>query len=163
MPTAAAFFPGRVGAGFRDRLIAYAHTLVGVPYEINLPGEAGVPGGRGWGKKYPELDKGLDCSGFVLNVLQHMGVLTDLDPDLTSCDTLWSHCQPIEPADTRPGDLVFFAGTYDTPGLSHIGIVTQAGAKAMINARAPHVRTETLGTAHWNAHLAGFGRVPGVD
>jgi hypothetical protein len=61
--------------------VGQSGELVGVPYEINLPGTPRVPGGRGFGKKYPDVDKGLDCSGFVLNVLQRNGRLVDLDPD----------------------------------------------------------------------------------
>ena len=36
---------------------------------------------------------------------------------------LWNKSQHISEADAKPGDLVFFKGTYDTPGMSHTGIV----------------------------------------
>jgi cell wall-associated NlpC family hydrolase len=152
MATVAAFFPGRRAklpgpAGqlpFRDELLKYARTLLGVPYEINLPGFPRVPGGRGLGKKYPQLDKGLDCSGYVLNVLQHMGLLADLDPDFTDCDKIFTRCNAISMAAAKPGDLVAFVGTFDTPGLSHIGIVTKAGGTEMIDAREPGVRFDAL-------------------
>src|SRR5262249_32314635 len=122
MPTLAAFFPPRPALGFAARMLAYSRTLLEVPYEINLPGEPRVPGGRGFGKKYPDLDKGLDCSGFVLNVLQHMGLLTNLDPDFTDCDKINTFCNTVAEEDTRPGDLVFFAGTFaSASAFTHIG------------------------------------------
>ncbi len=159
MTTVASFFPGRARAGpdFRGALLAYARTLLDVPYEINLPNYPRQPG-RGLGKKYPHLDGGLDCSGYVLNVLQHMGLLTSLDPDLTNCDRIWTHCQVIDRASARPADLVFFRGTYGTSGMSHIGFVTQAGGGAMISACEPKVTEECL-DRYWEQHLAGFGRL----
>jgi cell wall-associated NlpC family hydrolase len=137
-----------------DALLAYARTLRGVPYEINLPNYRN----RGFGKKYPQRDKGLDCSGFVLNVLQHGGRLTHLDPDYVGCDALWTYCEPISQRAAMPGDLVFFKGTYDTGGMSHIGIVTQAGGTAMISAREPGVDEDSL-QGRWTKFLAGFGRL----
>lgn len=148
---------GAASAG--NALLSYARTLKGVPYEINLAGESPVPGSRGYGKRYPDPDKGLDCSGFVLNVLQNNGLLQDLNPDLTSCDTLWSRCNEIDRADANPGDLVFFAGTYSTPGKSHIGIVTEPGGTAMISARSPGVDEDVISSARWGRFLAGFGRL----
>jgi hypothetical protein len=168
MSTVAAFFPGRGRSraqpshDIRQRLLDYARGLVGVPYEINLEGYPRQPGGRGLGKKYPDLDKGLDCSGYVLNVLQHLGVLTDLDPDLTNCDRIWSCCQPIDRAATLPGDLVFFRGTYAASGMSHIGIVTDTGGGTMISAREPKVEEEPV-IDYWERHLAGFGRLRGFE
>ena len=171
MATVAAYFPQRPRAtppptsssptSFREQMLTYARTLVGVPYEINLPGEERISGSRGWGKQYPDPDKGLDCSGYVLKVLQHSGLLTDLNCLFTGCDALWEHCTPIDRAQTRPGDLVFYRGTYDTPGMSHIGFVTEAGGTAMISACEPHVRTDRI-AGTWERHLAGFGRLPGM-
>ena len=152
------FWPPSQGDSAED-LLRYARSLLGVPYEINLPGYPRVPGGRGLGKKYPDLDKGLDCSGFVLNVLQHNGYLSGLEPDYTNCDTLWGQCEPVDQASTAPGDLVFFRGTYDVAGLSHVGIVTEPGGTAMISARAPAVMEDSLNAGSWVRHLAGFARL----
>jgi cell wall-associated NlpC family hydrolase len=146
------------GGDGAHELLRYARTLTGVPYEINLPGYPRVPGGRGLGKKYPQLDKGLDCSGFVLNVLQHAGRLTHLDPDYTGCDALWTYCQPIPQGAAMPGDLVFFKGTYNTGGMSHIGIITEPGGSAMISARAPGVGDDPI-HPKWTRFVAGFGRL----
>jgi NlpC/P60 family len=161
MTTVAAFFPGwaRARPDFQRQLLTYARSLLGVPYEINLPGYPRQPG-RGLGKKYPDLDGGLDCAGYVLKVLQHMGLLTDLNPDLTDCDRLWAYSQPIDRASAKPADLVFFRGTYATPGMSHIGFVTEAGGGTIISARAPAVREEPL-AGYWEQNLAGFGRPRG--
>lgn len=109
MGTTAAFYPARApgGApmpgGLRQRMLEYAETLLGVPYEINLPGFPRVPGGRGLGKKYPRLDKGLDCSGYVLNVLNHMGFLAELDADFTNCNRIFSHCDRMSTTTRSPG------------------------------------------------------------
>jgi cell wall-associated NlpC family hydrolase len=166
MATVAVYFPPRPRAAaaptsFRQEMLAYARTLLGVPYEINLDGETRLPGSRGWGKEYPDPDKGLDCSGYVLKVLQHSGLLTKLRPLYTGCDALWEQCTPISRAEARPGDLVFFKGTYETSGMSHIGFVTEAGGTAMISARQPGVGTDRI-AGEWQGYLAGYGRLPGM-
>ncbi len=162
MAATAAFFPARAPGGglggLRQRMLAYAETLLGVPYEINLPGFPRVPGGRGLGKKYPHLDKGLDCSGYVLNVLNHMGFLTELDADFTNCNRIFSHCDRIAAEDTLPGDLVFFAGTFEQSGMTHIGFVTEAGGGAMISASEPNVHHDPI-TGFWADHFAAYGRL----
>src|SRR5262245_26879222 len=89
MTTVAAYFPPREGVDltYRERLVAYAKTLLGVEYESNMPGfNDRIAGSRGWGKQYPLPDKGLDCSDYVLNVLQHMNTLLDLNPLFTNCN-----------------------------------------------------------------------------
>jgi peptidoglycan DL-endopeptidase CwlO len=160
MAATAAFFPARklgVRRHGREQMLAYAETLLDVPYEINLEGFPRVPGGRGFGKKYPHLDKGLDCSGYVLNVLNHMGFLTELDADFTDCDRIFSHCNEIGAAETLPGDLIFFEGTFEQAGLTHIGIVTEAGGGAMISARQPGVGHDSI-AGFWKTHFAAYGR-----
>jgi cell wall-associated NlpC family hydrolase len=144
--------------GLRERMLAYAKTLLGVPYEINLEGEERIPGSRGFGKVYPRPDFGLDCSGYVLNVLNEMGFLTELDPLLTNCNVIFSHCNRIAAADTIPGDLIFFEATFDQPGMTHIGIVTEAGGGAMISARGPKVGFDTI-TGFWADHFGAYGRL----
>jgi cell wall-associated NlpC family hydrolase len=145
MATVAAYFPARPRTDFRQRLVAYARTLLKVLYETNMPGYNNrIPGSRGWGKEYPSPDFGLDCSGFVLNVLQHMRLEADLKPLYTDCNKLWTRCREIDRAAAAPGDLVFFSGTYDTPGFSHVGIVTQPGATQMISARMPELSLDVL-------------------
>jgi len=142
----------------RQRMIDYARSLLGVPYEINLPGYPKQPG-RGLGKRIPP-DGGIDCSGYVLQVLNHAGVLEQLDPLFTSVVTLSDACQQIGASAAEPGDIIFFKNTYIV-GLSHIGSVTEAGGKGFINAREPCVSEDRL-NEYWTAHLSHYGRAPGL-
>lgn len=136
--------------------------MAGIPYEINLPGQRKADAtSRGYGKRYPEPDHGLDCAGGVLHVLQKEGLLSDLNPDYTSCDTLSGRSRRITKAEALPGDLVFFRGTYATAGLSHIGIVTVAGGHTMFNFVGPRSREEPL-TGTWPTYLDHFGRPEGL-
>jgi cell wall-associated NlpC family hydrolase len=141
-----------------EKIVAYARTLLGTPYEINLPGYPRQPG-RGLGKRIPP-DGGIDCSGYVLQCLNQIGVLTDLDPLMTSVVTLSDRSQEVAAGDTLPGDLVFFQGTY-IDGLSHIGIVTEAGGQRFINAREPRV-SEDVFSDYWVTHLSHYGRPEGL-
>lgn len=142
----------------RTELLDYARTLLGVPYEINLPGYPRQPG-RGLGKQYPP-DGGLDCSGFVLQCLQHIGLLLDLDPLYTSVVTLDRSSERIGPDLVLPGDLVFFADTYQ-PGLSHIGIVS-GDSWWLIQAIEPRVQEGQM-SDYLLSHLSHYGRVEGID
>ena len=70
-----------------------------------------------WGGSSPET--GFDCSGYVCWVYNQNGY----DVGRTTANGLWQKSQHISEAEAKPGDLVFFEGTYDTPGKSHVGIV----------------------------------------
>ena len=70
-----------------------------------------------WGGFTPET--GFDCSGYVCWVYNQAGY----DVGRTTANGLWQKSQHISEAEAKPGDLVFFKGTYDTPGMSHVGIV----------------------------------------
>ncbi len=70
-----------------------------------------------WGGSSPET--GFDCSGYVCWVYNQNGY----DVGRTTANGLWNKCKKISEAEAKPGDLVFFKGTYDTPGMSHVGIV----------------------------------------
>ena len=70
-----------------------------------------------WGGSTPET--GFDCSGYVCWVYNQNGY----DVGRTTANGLWNKSQHISEAEAKPGDLVFFKGTYDTPGMSHVGIV----------------------------------------
>ena len=70
-----------------------------------------------WGGSSPET--GFDCSGYVCWVYNQNGY----DVGRTTANGLWQKNQHISEAEAKPGDLVFFKGTYDTPGMSHVGIV----------------------------------------
>ena len=70
-----------------------------------------------WGGSTPET--GFDCSGYVCWVYNQNGY----DVGRTTANGLWNKSQHISESEAKPGDLVFFEGTYDTPGKSHVGIV----------------------------------------
>ena len=70
-----------------------------------------------WGGSTP--DTGFDCSGYVCWVYNQNGY----DVGRTTANGLWNKSQHISEAEAKPGDLVFFEGTYDTSGKSHVGIV----------------------------------------
>ena len=104
-----------------------------------------------WGGYNP--DTSFDCSGFVSWVLNHSG----WDIGRQGTDSLYALCTRIPAAYARPGDLVFFRGTYDTPGISHVGIYV--GNNTMIHCGDP-ISYTNLNSSYWQTHLAGYGRLP---
>ena len=69
-----------------------------------------------WGGSSPSTS--FVCSGFVSWVINHSG----WDVGRLGAQGLCNICTPVSSANVKPGDLVFFTGTYDTPGVSHVGI-----------------------------------------
>lgn len=69
-----------------------------------------------WGGSSPSTS--FDCSGFVSWVINHSG----WDVGRLGAQGLCNICTPVSSDNVKPGDLVFFTGTYDTPGVSHVGI-----------------------------------------
>ena len=69
-----------------------------------------------WGGSSPSTS--FDCSGFVSWVINHSG----WDVGRLGAQGLCNICTPVSSFNVKPGDLVFFTGTYDTPGVSHVGI-----------------------------------------
>ena len=74
----------------------------------------------------------------------------------TTANGLWNKSQHISEAEAKPGDLVFFKGTYDTPGMSHTGIYLGNGM--MVSAGDP-IKYANIHSSYWEKHLAGFGRL----
>ena len=103
-----------------------------------------------WGGSTPET--GFDCSGYVCWVYNQNGY----DVGRTTANGLWQKSQHISEAEAKPGDLVFFEGTYDTPGKSHVGIYLGNGM--MVSAGDP-IKYENIHSSYWEKHLAGFGRL----
>ena len=103
-----------------------------------------------WGGSSPET--GFDCSGYVCWVYNQNGY----DVGRTTANGLWNKCQKISEAEAKPGDLVFFKGTYDTPGMSHTGIYLGNGM--MVSAGDP-IKYANIHSSYWEKHLAGFGRL----
>ena len=104
-----------------------------------------------WGGSTPET--GFDCSGYVCWVLNQSG----WDVGRTTANGLWQQSTKISEQEAKPGDLVFFEGTYDTPGASHVGIYVGDGM--MISAGDP-IKYSNIHSSYWDGHLLGFGRIP---
>ena len=103
-----------------------------------------------WGGSSPET--GFDCSGYVCWVYNQNGY----DVGRTTANGLWNKCQKISEAEAKPGDLVFFKGTYDTPGMSHVGLYLGNGM--MVSAGDP-IKYANIHSSYWEKYLAGFGRL----
>lgn len=103
-----------------------------------------------WGGSTPKT--GFDCSGYVCWVYNQNGY----NVGRTTAEGLWQKSQPIREAEAKPGDLVFFEGTYDTPGKSHVGIYLGNGM--MLSAGDP-IKYANIHSSYWQKHLAGFGRL----
>ena len=103
-----------------------------------------------WGGSTPET--GFDCSGYVCWVYNQNGY----DVGRTTANGLWQKSQHISEAEAKPGDLVFFEGTYDTPGKSHVGIYLGNGM--MVSAGDP-IKYANIHSSYWEKYLAGFGRL----
>ena len=103
-----------------------------------------------WGGSTPET--GFDCSGYVCWVYNQNGY----DVGRTTANGLWNKSQHISEAEAKPGDLVFFEGTYDTPGKSHVGIYLGNGK--MVSAGDP-IKYADIHSSYWQKYLSGFGRL----
>ena len=103
-----------------------------------------------WGGSTPET--GFDCSGYVCWVYNQNGY----DVGRTTANGLWQKSQHISEAEAKPGDLVFFEGTYDTVGKSHVGIYLGNGM--MVSAGDP-IKYANIHSSYWQKYLSGFGRL----
>ena len=104
-----------------------------------------------WGGSSPSTS--FDCSGFVSWVINHSG----WDVGRLGAQGLCNICTPVSSANVKPGDLVFFTGTYDTPGVSHVGIYV--GNNIMIHCGDP-ISYANLNSNYWQSHLYRYGRLP---
>ena len=104
-----------------------------------------------WGGSSPSTS--FDCSGFVSWVINHSG----WDVGRLGAQGLCNICTPVSSANVKPGDLVFFTGTYDTPGVSHVGIYV--GNNMMIHCGNP-ISYANLNSSYWQSHFYRYGRLP---
>ena len=118
-------------------MIAEAEKYLGYPYV--------------WGGSSPSTS--FDCSGFVSWVINHSG----WNVGRLGAQGLYNICTPVSSSQAKPGDLIFFKGTYDTPGVSHVGIYVGGGM--MIHCGSPIPYT-SINTNYWQAHYFSFGRLP---
>ena len=104
-----------------------------------------------WGGSSPSTS--FDCSGFVSWVINHSG----WDVGRLGAQGLCNICTPVSSFNVKPGDLVFFTGTYDTPGVSHVGIYV--GNNMMIHCGDP-ISYANLNSNYWQSHFYRYGRLP---
>ena len=102
-----------------------------------------------WGGSSPSTS--FDCSGFVSYVYNQCG----WDFGRLGAQGLYNICSRT--SSPRPGDLVFFVGTYDTAGISHCGIYVGDGW--MLYAGDP-IGYANLNSSYWQSHLCAYGRLP---
>lgn len=106
-----------------------------------------------WGGSSPSTS--FDCSGFVSWVVNNCGVGWNVGR--LSASGLLGTCTRVSSANVRPGDLIFFQGTYNTPGASHVGIYVGGGM--MIHCGDP-IQYANINTNYWQSHFLSFGRLP---
>ena len=116
-------------------MLAEAQKYIGYPYV--------------WGGSSPATF--FDCSGYVSWVINHSG----WNVGRLGAQGLYNICTPI--SSPKPGDLVFFKGTYDTPGVSHCGIYVGDGK--MLHCGDP-IGYANLNTSYWQSHFYAYGRLP---
>lgn len=119
-------------------LITEAEKYLGFPYV--------------WGGSSPSTS--FDCSGFVCYVFSNSGVH---NLPRTTAQGIYNQCAHIAPSEAKPGDIIFFTGTYDSPGpVSHVGIYV--GNNMMIHCGSPiqYARTDS---SYWTQHFYAFGRL----
>ena len=116
-------------------ILSEAEKYIGYPYV--------------WGGSSPATS--FDCSGYVSWVINHSG----WNVGRLGAQGLYNICTPT--SSPKPGDLVFFVGTYDTAGVSHCGIYVGDGM--MIHCGDP-IQYANLNTSYWQSHFYAYGRLP---
>lgn len=120
------------------RMITEAEKYLGYPYV--------------WGGSSPSTS--FDCSGFVSWVINNCG--NGWSVGRLGADGLRGICTYVAPSQAKPGDLIFFQGTYDTTGASHCGIYVGNGM--MIHCGNP-IQYTSIQTNYWQQHFLCFGRL----
>ena len=117
-----------------NTLITEAEKYLGYPYV--------------WGGSSPSTS--FDCSGFVSYVLTNSGLC---NTGRLGAQGLYNISTPVSAP--QPGDLVFFVGTYDTTGVSHVGIYVGDGM--LLHCGDP-IQYSNLNTSYWQSHFYAYGR-----
>ena len=119
-------------------LMAEATKYIGYPYV--------------WGGSSPSTS--FDCSGFVCWVYTASGVH---NLPRTTAQGIYNQCAIIPSSEAKPGDIIFFTGTYDSPGpVSHVGIYV--GDNKMLHCGDP-IQYADITSAYWTQHFYAFGRL----
>ena len=128
-----------MGDGSFEAMLHEAEKFLGWPYV--------------WGGSSPSTS--FDCSGYVSWVINQSGVGS---VGRQTAQGLYNLCTPVSSANAQPGDLIFFTGTYSSPGpVSHVGIYVGGGR--FIHCGDP-ISYANTGSPYWSAHLYGYGRLP---
>ena len=128
-----------MGDGSFEAMLHEAEKFLGWPYV--------------WGGSSPSTS--FDCSGYVSWVINQSGVGS---VGRQTAQGLYNLCTPVSSANAQPGDLIFFTGTYSSPGpVSHVGIYVGGGW--FIHCGDP-ISYANTGSPYWSAHLYGYGRLP---
>lgn len=120
------------------RMIAEGEKYLGYPYV--------------WGGSSPSTS--FDCSGFVSWVVNHCG--NGWNVGRQTAEGLRTCCSIIPRSEAKPGDLIFFKGTYNTSGASHVGIYVGDGM--MLHCGKP-IQYASCETSYWQSHFYCFGRL----
>ena len=120
------------------RMITEAEKYLGYPYV--------------WGGSSPSTS--FDCSGFVSWVINHSG--NGWNVGRSTANGLMGYCDIIRKSEAKPGDLIFFQGTYNTSGASHVGIYVGNGM--MIHCGNP-ISYASIETSYWQQHYYCMGRI----
>ena len=118
-------------------MIAEAEKYLGYPYVL--------------GGSSPSTS--FDCSGFVSWVINHSG----WNVGRLTANGLLNISTPVSRENAQPGDLIFFQGTYDTAGASHVGLYVGDGM--MIHCGSP-ISYANINTSYWQQHFYTFARLP---
>ena len=121
-------------------LITEAERYLGYPYV--------------WGGSSPSTS--FDCSGFVSYVINHCG--NGWNYGRLTANGWKNATARVSAVNVKPGDLIFFQGTYDTSGASHVGIVVDPANKIMIHCGNP-IQYASYDTSYWRSHFYCYGRI----
>lgn len=107
-----------------------------------------------WGGSSPSTS--FDCSGFVSYVINNCG--NGWNYGRLTANGWKNTTARVNASDVKPGDLIFFQGTYDTSGASHVGIVVDPANKIMIHCGNP-IQYSSYDSNYWRQHFYCYGRI----
>ena len=129
-----------MGDGTFEALLELANSVMGFPYV--------------WGASGPNA---FDCSGLIYWLLTRSGAANVYR---TTAQGFYNKSQPVSPSDARPGDLIFFEGTFSSPRrITHVSIYLGGGRKLHTGGNPNGVEIVNLNSPFWQRHFAGFGRI----
>lgn len=105
-----------------------------------------------WGGANPAT--GFDCSGYIQWNFKQQGINLPRTAQLQ-----YNAVTRIDESQLQPGDLVFFAGTYEGPTVTHIGMYIGNGK--MINSSSSGIQIADAFKGYWGDHYYASGRITG--